>query len=339
MSAQLTFSAASRTSSRAISRKPTRSALGFTLVELLVVIGIIAVLIGILLPALSRAREQANQVKCMANLRTIGEAIVMYAGDYKGSLPIGSVFKGEAIDPIGTIYPGESTDWTVLLGYELNRRAGANYTDPTAQAFNAQTRAFFSCPSAPPSEVGNHIFTDYSAHPRLMPDLGTFDFYYSATHPKASQNLKPYKLAHVTRSAEIAVVFDGAVTNEQGPGFWTAHAEADGMDKGGVYAQTFMTDAYSLSTNKGYNASATSVATNGPLNAGTPIQVARGNGVFNGTNDWNADTLTNVGNIRFRHGSNKQMNALMMDGHVTSFKYNPLTHQTDMLEGNINVIP
>ncbi|HSV14471.1 MAG TPA: hypothetical protein VLI90_09435, partial [Tepidisphaeraceae bacterium] len=83
----------------------------------------------------------------------------------------------------------------------------------------------------------------------------------------------------------------------------------------------------------------TSVSTNGPLNAGTPIQVARGNGAFNGTTDWNADTLGNAGNIRFRHSSNRQMNALMMDGHVTSFKYNPLTHQSDMLEGNINAIP
>jgi prepilin-type N-terminal cleavage/methylation domain-containing protein len=60
---------------------------GFTLVELLVVIGIVALLLSILLPAISMARSRANRTVCQAQLRDIGAAFTMYMTDSKGILP------------------------------------------------------------------------------------------------------------------------------------------------------------------------------------------------------------------------------------------------------------
>jgi prepilin-type N-terminal cleavage/methylation domain-containing protein/prepilin-type processing-associated H-X9-DG protein len=61
---------------------------GFSLIELLVVIGVIAILLAILLPAVMRARESARRTGCISNLREIGNLLNVYAMQYKGKLPM-----------------------------------------------------------------------------------------------------------------------------------------------------------------------------------------------------------------------------------------------------------
>jgi prepilin-type N-terminal cleavage/methylation domain-containing protein/prepilin-type processing-associated H-X9-DG protein len=67
---------------------------GFTLVELLVVIGIIALLISVLMPALGKARDQANSIKCMSNMRQIGQAYLMHASEHRNHVPTAGLIHG-----------------------------------------------------------------------------------------------------------------------------------------------------------------------------------------------------------------------------------------------------
>jgi prepilin-type processing-associated H-X9-DG protein len=135
----------------------------FTIIELLVVIGVIAVLLGILLPALNKARRTADTTVCLANLRTIGQAMTMYVSESKGWLPGSGWTTGAQFwdltqsppVPSATTYstsfsPGisESNDWIGPLAREMGiKDPNINGNDDVARYNAYRSLGWMICPS------------------------------------------------------------------------------------------------------------------------------------------------------------------------------------------------
>lgn len=125
--------------------------LAFTLVELLVVVGVIGLLIAILIPALSRARRQANSVNCLSNLRQIGQALTAYSSSHQGC-----IVPAYNIPPI----PGQTDNFNVTV--PIDGWAPILDGEKLLSAEQQSTSTVFYCPETTDIRVLN---TDFGSDP------------------------------------------------------------------------------------------------------------------------------------------------------------------------------
>jgi prepilin-type N-terminal cleavage/methylation domain-containing protein/prepilin-type processing-associated H-X9-DG protein len=182
---------------------------GFTLIELLVVIGIIAVLMAILLPTLSKARRGARDVACASNLRQIGLALRAYAADHKDSLPPGYV-----------IYPNNENAWWANYVNWYITKSGLNRQQVSAN----EVSKLFICPSGIVSDKQNY----YTAHPVAFPDL------------EFAPEIRPRRFAQLR--FENALVWDGAQF-PSGGGEYSVSPLSYNID-GGIFNAGYLIDPY-----------------------------------------------------------------------------------------------
>jgi prepilin-type N-terminal cleavage/methylation domain-containing protein/prepilin-type processing-associated H-X9-DG protein len=296
------------------SRVPQHRTRGFTLVELLVVIGIIALLISILLPALNKARQSASSLACQSNLKQVGLALSMYTNQYKGSLPPGYVLEKDD----ATHY-----NWTSLLvGMMDKNKPVTNNAAEIAASVGGNAGGFrkvFLCPDAvgvstADFDPNDPSVTHYLSHPRLMPRLDRFDLR-AVIDGYTGKPMDTYKVTRLKRSAEIMMAFDGSVSQLDAAGFRTVYSGTPYLrPRQGIPVATYIADA-ALTT----HATQMIFDPRTSIKRGMKLRITPRNASGGAAAAVNSDAVGNDWNVRFRHNRNLAMNALFADGHVATF--------------------
>jgi len=320
-----------------------RTALGFTLVELLVVIGIIAVLISVLLPALSKARGRAQTVSCASNLRQITLAALNYASEYKGSLPYGFVFnkQGPTGRPAGVENPVNYITWFSACDKYMNAKASISIPLDYNTGFydGGTTRKFsqaFKCPAVP-NDFQQQV--QYYNHGVAMPHMSLELGLTPTGKPKINA---PAKLTQLY--PDTALFWDSPVYHDADPRtpwmFWGTEHTVSGYapfctmiddDNASVSSDDGLLchpefperrfrspsgDRFAQSTNVLHNPS-------GPIAFPSDEFIhALGSSTPSANADFGGGTVWNPGNARFRHNG-LGCNVAFQDGSVKTLFLNP----------------
>ena len=294
----------SRQSSTAVTpRRPC----GFTLVELLVVIGIIALLISILLPSLGRARMAASNLRCQSNLRSMWQAVTIYASQNRDLAPFGQVtgiVNNGVETPFGfsapNDYPWSWTDTISLMLGSTPSQLASNRPAQNSGVFDDKDAnvPYYYVPAA--FSPGPMVYT---AHPKIFTRT-------SFTNPVTGGLYKQRALGTIRKPAEVMAIWDSSQLINT-PFQMTSNSIplAERIDADSFYARhgmqfptpldpTFTPDRYQERIAIGLN----------PGNTLTELKVR------------NTDGFGYTNQMRFRHFDNTSANFCFADGHVESRK-------------------
>lgn len=216
---------------------------GFTLVELLVVIGIIALLISILLPSLNRARASANLVACQSNMRQIYTAISFYANENKGFLPLAS--HPDYNDPsknYDPAYGGTNARTFVqlsrLLGTTITDRPNINDTPTESLSVVFLCTEVRNDIDRSPTVWSPEMARQISFHPRAFP--GYDQMHWQRQQPPGSPRVHTARrLSSIKNSSEKLAFWEGPA----GPWNMTSEPSLIPMhgwrSSGGTYGHRF----------------------------------------------------------------------------------------------------
>jgi len=272
----------------------------FTLVELLVVIGIIAVLIAVLLPALAKARQAGNLVKCQSNLRQIGLAVQIYASRNKDYVPWGQSQAVTGVLPNGTAGGSYAERIQETLSRIISRdKIDQSYGMPAPNPMRPTISGVFQ-----DSDTTGQGLRHYSANVRVFGQFALVDPYWTAQG--ITRDFLPRKMTELRPSAEI-VSFNCSNQTSMDPAAHpinyaaaptnTVWVDQDGARRAGFYFIRGLDGAQELQ----------------PIFSAYFTQEIAGNpGASTGTG------------LRTRHMGNKLANLLFMDGHVQSYRKDEL---------------
>jgi prepilin-type N-terminal cleavage/methylation domain-containing protein/prepilin-type processing-associated H-X9-DG protein len=227
---------------------------GFTLVELLVVIGIIAILIALLLPALSMARQQAQSTQCLSNLRQLVLAANAYAANNDGYYPFASY--GDYYPPLSTLHEWDFATVTNVSTGQITTQPGNLWESTIAYAVQ-------QCPSYDGSS--NTIANPFTGYNYNASFIG--GYYFTQTI------VPPVKFSQVHRSWQVALFGDGQYasgankymrspqpgTVDVAEGFSSPWAGTQGFRHRGMTNVAFC-DGHAESLGKAYTANVNNVA-------------------------------------------------------------------------------